>query len=56
VTTDHHLEVSGRVREDYGNGRSYCPLHGSALRLPSAEWDRPRAEFIRWHNENVYLG
>jgi putative restriction endonuclease len=56
VTPDHHLEVSNRLRADYSNGRTYYPLQGQALRLPSAERDRPAAEFLTWHNEHVYRG
>jgi len=56
VTPECRIEVSGRLREDYRNGRSYYPLHGTALRLPAAARERPAAEFIRWHNEHVYLG
>jgi len=56
MTPDHHLEVSGRLREDYSNGRSYYPLHGAPLSLPLTAAERPGPEFIRWHNEHVYLG
>lgn len=56
VTPDHRLEVSSRLREDYSNGRSYYPLHGTELRLPRVEGERPDVEYLRWHNEQVYLG
>lgn len=56
VTPDRRLEVSGRLRTDYNNGRVYYPLHGQSLRQPAAEHDRPAAEFLTWHNEHVYLG
>jgi putative restriction endonuclease len=52
---EHRLEVSRRLREDYSNGRSYYPLHGSAVRVPNSNAERPGAEYLRWHNENVYL-
>jgi len=55
VTPDHRLEVSARLRTDYANGRSYYPLHGQALRLPSNTHDHPAPEFLAWHNEHVYL-
>jgi putative restriction endonuclease len=55
VAPDNRLEVSARLRADYSNGRSYYPLHGQVLRLPATENNRPAAEFLRWHNDNVYL-
>jgi putative restriction endonuclease len=56
VTREHRLEVSRRLRADYSNGRSYYPLDGHLLRLPTAPKDRPAPEFLAWHNEHVYLG
>lgn len=56
VTPDHRLEVSSRLKADYSNGRSYYPLSGQTVRLPATPRDRPAAEFLTWHNENVYLG
>jgi putative restriction endonuclease len=56
VTPEYRLEVSKRLKADYSNGRSYYPLDGHVLRLPAAARDRPAAEFLTWHNENVYLG
>jgi putative restriction endonuclease len=56
VTPERRLEVSRRLREDYSNGRSYYPLHGQELRTPAREADRPAAECLRWHNQNVYRG
>jgi hypothetical protein len=54
ISTDQRLEVSPRLRVDYQNGRSYYPLHGSQLSLPSALAEAPASAFLRWHNENVY--
>jgi putative restriction endonuclease len=56
VTPDHRLEVSSRLKADYSNGRTYYPLHGNLLRTPDREVDRPAVEFLRWHNDHVYLG
>jgi putative restriction endonuclease len=55
VTPEHRLEVTARLRADYSNGSSYYPLHGQLLRLPTDEQQRPAADFLRWHNEHVYL-
>ena len=56
VTPALHLEVSRRIREDFENGRDYYALHGRALRAPVRAGDRPAAEFLRWHNDEAYLG
>jgi putative restriction endonuclease len=56
VTPQHRLEVSSRLRADFSNGRSYYPLHGSALQLPPSLDHHPAAEFLGWHNDHVFLG
>jgi putative restriction endonuclease len=56
VTPSHRLQISGRLREDYGNGRSYEPFRGHPVKLPSRDNEKPSAEYLRWHNERVFLG
>lgn len=56
LTSDLHLEVSRRLREDFANGRSYYPFHGKAIRCPTGVAEYPSNEYIRWHNEHIYLG
>jgi len=56
VTTDHRFEVSGRIREEFENGRDYYRFHGSELSLPADTVSRPQEDYLQWHNENVYLG
>ena len=48
--------VSDRLREDYDNGRTYYPLHGHHIAIPSGVDDRPARKHIEWHNENVFKG
>jgi len=55
VSEDLCLEVSVRLREDYSNGKSYYPLHGQHIALPLDTRLAPSAEFLRWHQDNVYL-
>jgi putative restriction endonuclease len=55
VTPERRLEVSRRLRDDFKNGRSYYPLHGSDVRFSVDERHRPATEFLRWHNEHVFL-
>ena len=57
VTNDYHIEVSKRLREDYGNGKDYYKYHGQKLVvLPDQVQQTPDYKFLEWHNENVYLG
>lgn len=57
VSKDLDIEVSKRIKKDYGNGREYYAFHGKKLiEVPERNIDRPAAQFLQWHNENVYLG
>jgi putative restriction endonuclease len=57
VTDDLRREVSRRIKEDFDNGEHYYTLHGNRLvNVPRRRVDRPSTEFIRWHNQNQFLG
>jgi putative restriction endonuclease len=56
VTPELRFEVGARLREDYRNGRSYYPLHGTRLEVPIAAVHRPQRKFLEWHNEHVFRG
>jgi putative restriction endonuclease len=57
VTEERRVKVSGRIREEFDNGRDYYALHGAELKsLPGNPADVPSREFLRWHNEKRYLG
>jgi putative restriction endonuclease len=56
VTRDLRFEVGTRLRDDFSNGRSYYPLHGARLQVPSTELHRPDRDFLEWHNERVFRG
>jgi len=57
IAPDYRVEVSRRIKEDYGNGRIYYQFHGKKLSvLPNRAEELPSKEFLAWHNENVYLG
>lgn len=58
ITIDQNLrvDVSRRLKEDYGNGRDYYKYHGKQLMiLPEKTIEFPAKEFLQWHNENVFL-
>lgn len=59
ITVDKNLtvEVSHRIKEDFGNGKEYYSHHGSKLIvLPERAEQIPDPSYLEWHNENVYLG
>ena len=56
VAPDHRLEVSGRLREEWQNGRAYYELHGREIALPARAGDRPDAAALRWHNDECFRG
>lgn len=56
VNSNLEMEVSGRLREDFSNGRSYYPFHGQKIYVPRRSELRPASEFLEWHNSNRYLG
>lgn len=59
ITVDKSLtvEVSHRIKEDFGNGKEYYIHHGSRLIiLPERREQLPDPGYLEWHNENVYLG
>jgi putative restriction endonuclease len=56
VTPSLRLEVSRRIREDFENGRDYYAMQGREVRVPAEAGERPGLEFLRWHNEGVFLG
>jgi len=57
ITRDHRVEVSGRIKEEFENGKEYYRFRGSELLiLPEQDRDRPDPQFIDWHNNQVYNG
>lgn len=56
VTSDLRVEISSRLREHFSNGKSYYPLNGQRVVLPSKKVDRPDPLLLQWHNEHVFQG
>ena len=57
LTQELRMEASRRIKEDFDNGDQYVALHGKPLCVvPDGVRSRPSPEFIRWHNENRFLG
>lgn len=57
VTPDATVRISGRLCEDWENGRRYYEYDGRSLaRLPDQAGWRPSREALEWHGERVFLG
>lgn len=57
VNDDYKVEVSKRLNQDFGNGKVYYEYHGKELiNIPDNKVELPEKEYLRWHNENIYLG
>lgn len=59
ITVDKNLtiEVSHRIKEDYGNGKEYYLYHGKKLSIiPENYENMPNKQYLEWHNKNIYLG
>lgn len=55
ITPEYRLEVSRRLKDEFNNGKTYYAMHGLELAVvPGIDRDRPRKEFLSWHNDNVY--
>jgi putative restriction endonuclease len=57
INPDHIVEVSRRIKEDFGNGKEYYAFHGHKLiNLPDIPIDQPAKTSLIWHNENIFVG
>jgi putative restriction endonuclease len=56
VTPELRFEVSGRIREEFENGRHYYALHGQQIRIPDEVGQRPDPAALAWHNEQCFRG
>lgn len=53
---DLRFQVSRRLKDDYENGRTYYPLHGTAIHLPRDAAERPGRAFLEWHARERFRG
>lgn len=54
VTTNHHFEVSNRIKEEFDNGEEYRALHGKRIWVPPSPGFQPSPDFLAWHNDHVF--
>jgi putative restriction endonuclease len=48
--TELKVVVSGRIREEFENGRDYYQLHGKPIRVPRETSSLPSREYLAYHN------
>jgi putative restriction endonuclease len=51
---DYRIVVSRRLRDEFKNGKTYYPLHGAKLALPSNPKEWPNLEALAWHLERRF--
>ena len=56
VTPELRMEASGRLRDDFNDGKTYLELHGRQVRVPEPAELRPDARALEWHNQNRFRG
>jgi putative restriction endonuclease len=50
------LQVSPRLREEFGNGQEFYSRQGQSLvAVPTRRVDRPSSEALEWHMDTVFL-
>ncbi len=56
ITPDYLFKVSGRLEEEWNNGRAYYKRQGAPIRVPEQREDQPSKTMLEWHNQEVFLG
>lgn len=54
ITPKYELQVSFRLREEFGNGEEFYAMQGEIIRLPQHQSDRPNSEFLEWHMDEIF--
>lgn len=54
VDRDYRLQVSQRLRAEFGNGEEFFAREGERVTLPIGRGDHPDLDALQWHRENVY--
>ena len=56
VRSDRRFAVSGRLRDEYANGRVYYELEGREIVLPDRRLDQPDRDALEWHGDVIFRG
>jgi putative restriction endonuclease len=55
VDPAYRLQVSPRLREDFGNGERFYAQAGQVVALPERRAERPQREFLKWHLDEKFM-
>jgi putative restriction endonuclease len=56
VSPDYKFLVSGRLNEQWQNGKVYYALAGKGIHLPTDRANWPDTELLEWHSREVFQG
>ena len=56
VTPSREFMVSGRLRDDFANGKVYYELAGRKIVTPDSPDNAPDPELLEWHGDVKFLG
>lgn len=54
IDDKHRIQVSPRLRSDFGNGREFYGRQGESIDLPERIADRPAKDAVTWHMDTVF--
>jgi putative restriction endonuclease len=54
VDPSYRLQVSPRLRDEFGNGEQFYAKARQVITLPDRKADRPHREFLEWHLDTVF--
>ncbi|MFB9236305.1 HNH endonuclease [Plantactinospora siamensis] len=54
VDPKYRLQVSPRLRAEFGNGEEFYSRAGEQIAAPQAPRDRPNREFLEWHQDQAF--
>lgn len=54
IDVQHRLQVSPRLRIDFGNGREFYERSGQQIHVPHRQVDRPAPDAVEWHMDTVF--
>lgn len=55
VSPEFQIRVSPRIKSEWFNGQAYYRLDGKQLAaMPEHAADRPRREWLEWHNQEIF--
>jgi predicted restriction endonuclease len=54
VDTRYRLQVSSRLRAEFGNGEAFYAKEGKVITLPDRRGDQPNVDFLQWRMEAMF--